>query len=267
MATYIPINDIRPYNSYVASANQTTFVFDWFVQKEEYVTVYKNEQLLANIQDYSFAVNSIGNATGGSISLAVGCTAGDLIVIVRNSSIKRVTGFSESGEFRASAVNLELNYLVTLIQELNFRLGRCIILSETDADTASSGLVLPKRQDRLGKYMGFDNNGNLIAVGGSSIDLYYNWVRVSNSITLDKSPKKIYAQIAAEITIRLPIVSGTDDGREIFILNLDSNEHDVIIDPNSETLTIDGEDQIILTPGEYKKFIYNHALSKWFSID
>lgn len=267
MANFVPINNIKPFNSYVASAGETSFVFDWFVFKAEYVTVYKNDELLTYFTDYTIPTNSIGSANGGNIILVTPCDEGDEIVISRKSAIKRTSGYTESGEFRAGAVNLDMNYIISLIQELNFQLGRCVILSPSDAETSALNLILPKVKDRLGKYLAFDNNGNLTAVDGSSIDLYYNWIRIDKSSLLEKSSKKIYTQITEEITLRLPIVASVDDGREIFILNLDTNTFDTKINANSETVTIDGEEEIILTPGEYKKFVYNHALLKWFTVD
>lgn len=267
MASFVPINDIRPFNSYVASAGETEFAFDWFVFKAEYVLVYKNDELLSYLTDYTIPTNSIGSANGGKIILVNPCEAEDEIVVTRKSAIKRTSGYTESGEFRASAVNLDMNYVISLIQELNFQLERCVILSPSDAETSQLNLVLPKVKDRLGKYLAFDNNGNLTAVDGTSIDLYYNWIRIDKSSLLDKSAKKVYTQITEEATLRLPIVTEVDDGREIFILNLDSNEFNVIVDANSEIVTIDGEAQITLTVGEYKKFVYNHALLKWFTVD
>jgi hypothetical protein len=267
MTTFVPINDIRPFNSYTATAGETTFVFDWFVFKAEYIKVYKNDLLLTYLTDYTVPVESVGSATGGNIILTTPCALGDEIVIFRQSIAKRVSGYTESGEFRASAVNIDFNYLISLIQEAQFQIERCVILSPSDADTLALNLVLPKLADRVGKYLAFDNNGNLTAVPGSSIDLFYNWIRFTASDTIDKAAKKVYTQLTADATLKLPSMGLIDDGREIFILNLDTNTFDTKINVNSETVTIEGEEEIILTPGEYKKFVYNHALLKWFTVD
>lgn len=261
----VPINSKKPFNSYIATAGQTLFVFDWFVFDKQYIKVYRNGELLSMNIDYS--VQFTGLSEGGSITFLVACVVGDEVVIKRESEIKRTSSYTESGEFRAKAVNIDLNYIVTVIQELNFLLERCVILSPYDADTDASNLILPRRSERTGKYLAFDNNGNLTAVYGSSIDLYYNWVRIDKSSLLEKSAKKIYTQITQEIILRLPIVDSVDDGREMFILNLDTNTFSTKINVNSTTVTIDGQSEITLTPGEYKKFVYNHALLKWFTID
>lgn len=267
MATFVPINDIRPFNSYTANAGETTFVFDWFVFRPEYVKVYKNDILLEYLTDYSVPNTSVGSSDGGNVILIDPCEAGDEIVISRKSSIKRTSGYTESGEFRASAVNIDLNYLVSLIQEVNLQVERCVILSPSDADTQPLSLQLPKLSDRLGKYLAFDQVGNLIAVPGSSIDLFYSWVRFTENSIIPKQTKKAYADISAEITLKLPIVNSIDDGREISILNLDTNEANIIIDVNSETLTIMGEATDTLEPGAYRSYIYHHGQLKWIRLD
>lgn len=261
----VPINNKKPFNSYIATAGQSIFTFDWYVLKKEYVKVYKNNILLTYLIDYT--VQFTGQTEGGTITLKIPAEVDDTIVISRQSIISRTSSYTESGEFRASAVNTDLNYLVTVLQELSFLIERCVILSPSDADTTQLNLILPILKDRLGKYLAFDNNGNLTAVPGSSIDLYYNWIRIDKSSILEKSTKKIYTQTTGEITLKLPAVGSIDDGREIFILNLDTNIFDTKVNVNSEIVTIDGNEEIILTPGEYKKFIYNHALLKWFTID
>jgi hypothetical protein len=268
MANFVPINNVKPFNSYIASTGETTFVFDWFVFKAEYVLVYKNGVLLQYNTEYNIPINAIGSATGGVITLIDPCEEGDEIVISRKSEIKRTSGYTESGEFRAGAINLDINYVVSLIQEINFKLERSISLSPSDSETTSRSLTMPKLKDRLSKYLAFDNNGNLTAVDSSaSIDLVDNWVRKSESSQLEISSKKIYTQITTNIILKLPIVESVNDGMEILILNLDTNTNNTIVNSNSAIIKIDGATETILAPGEYKKFIYNHSMLKWFTID
>jgi hypothetical protein len=271
---FVPINDIRPFNSYVATEGETTFVFDWFVLKPEYVQVFKNGVLLTYLSQYTIPSNSIGSANGGTIILSNGCSEGDAISIKRKSAIKRTSGYTESGEYRAKAINLDFNYIISLIQEANFLLGRCVVLNDSDPNTQGS-LILPYFENRKGKYLAFDNNGSLVAVPGSSIDLYYHWVRVSVDTVLPKEVKKVYAQISSEITLDLPIVGILDDGREIYIINLATNEFNVIVRVTQPGILIENTnpDGVIenaesdeLEPREGRTFVYNHALSKWFSI-
>lgn len=261
--TPVPINNKKPFNSYIATEGQTIFTFDWYVFKKEYVKVYKNDNLLTYLSDYT--VQFTGQTEGGTITLNTPAVKDDAIVISRQSVISRTSNYTESGEFRAYAISNDLNYLVTVLQELSFLLERSVVLSPSDAE--STQLSLPNLQDRIGKYLAFDNNGNLTAVPSTSIDLYYNWLRVDKSMVINKLIKKVYTQITSEITLELPQVDSTDDGRELFILNLDSNTFNTKVNANSETVTIDGQEEIILLPGVYKKFVYNHALLRWFTID
>ena len=267
MTTFVPINNIKPYNSYTASDGETSFVFDWFVLKAIYLTVYKNDVLLTLYTDYTVPTGSVGSATGGNIVLSSPCVVGDRIVILRESDIERTSGYTESGDFRSSAVNLDLNYIISLIQELSFKTGRGIILSPSDADTIAENMVLPKLSDRIGKYLAFDNLGNLVAVESSSIDLYYNWEKITGNATIEKTTKKAYLQITSSATILLPVMGVADDGREIFMLNISDSTENATISANSSTVTVDGNPNVVLIPGEYKRFIYNHSLLKWFTVD
>lgn len=285
MATFIPINDTRPYNSYVAAANNTNFVFDWFVQKEEYVTVYKNEVKLLYIQDYSFTPNSIGSATGGAIQLALPCASGDIIVIMRNSAIKRVTGYSESGEFRASTINLEINYVLTLIQELSFKIGRCLVLSETDANTLPGDIILPSVNQRKKKYLYFDENGKLTAANGTNIDIYNdlydalynnflapwrqqlstNWKSYSSSSVINKSHRRIKAVTTVATVLQLPTLTDADDGLDFFILNDSTSVFPCVISLQDDTASIPNSTarNNLLFPGESKRYFYNAAGKEW----
>jgi hypothetical protein len=92
---------------------------------------------------------------------------------------------------------------------------------------------------------------------------------------LPKEVKKVYAQISSEITLDLPIVGILDDGREIYIINLATNEFNVIVRVTQPGILIENTnpDGVIenaesdeLEPREGRTFVYNHALSKWFSI-
>jgi hypothetical protein len=267
MSNTIIINDIKPFNSYIAVDGETDFTFDWFVFKPEYVKVYKNEGLLTYISDYTIQSTSIGNPNGGRIILNTPCEEGDEIVIFRKSDVKRTSGYTENGDFRANAVNLDFGYLISLIQEINFQIGRSIVLTPTDSNTSPENLYLPKLSERIGKFLGFDNNGNFTALESTNIDLYYNWVRITENVLLEKKIKKAFIKISGSISVKLPVMSSIDDGREILLLNLDSSTANATIEANSTVVTIDGDPIVILEPKTYKKFVYNHSELKWFTID
>lgn len=262
----IQIDNIKPFISYSATEGQTNFSFNWYVFKGEDIKVYKNDIQLEYLVDYTIPNNSLKNTEGGFVLLENECADNDVVVIFRQTEIKRVSGYTESGDFRSSAVNNDMNYIMSILQELNFQIGRCVILSPSDSEVAELSLTLPKVDDRKGKYLGFDNNGNMTALSSSSIDLYYSWVRIEASQILKKEYKKIFCEITQEITLQLPIMAEIDDGREIFIANTDDNSFNVNINCDSG-ITINGQDSDLLLPGEYRKYIYNHKLLKFFTVE
>jgi hypothetical protein len=267
MAIFVPINDIRPFNSYIANAGETTFVFDWFVFRAEYVKVYKNDIPQVYLSDYTVPNISVGSATGGTIAFVEACKEGDAIVIFRESEIKRTSSYTESGEFRASAVNNDFSYLVTICQELRALLNRCVILSPTDADTLALSLQLPKLSARIGKYLAFDQNGTFVAMPSTSNDLFYSWVNFNESGVIAKETKKAYVEVTEAIEITLPEVGILDDGREIEILNSDRSESDIMVSVNSDIITLDGETSDTIEPGSYRKYIYIHTRLMWLRFD
>jgi hypothetical protein len=264
---FVPVNDVIPSNSYIANAGETSFVFTWFVFRAEYVSVYKNDVLLVYLTDFNIPNSSVGSANGGNIILTQACVAGDRIVIARKSLVKRTSGYTDRGEFRASAVNNEFNYLVTVIQELLYQLDRSLTLAPSDANSNILGLVLPKQEDRLGKYLVFDQNGNIDVTPSTGVDLFYNWVRFTASAEIPTQTKKAYASLSAAATLKLPVVNSTDDGKEILILNPDTNAFNLTINVNSATVTIDGSATNVLSPGYYRSYIYNHTALKWITLN
>jgi hypothetical protein len=265
MANPIVINDIVPFNSYIARAGETNFVFDWFVLKPEYVNVYKSRVLLTYLTDYTVKPGSVQNALGGNIILNTPCLGGEEVIVLRNSIIKRTSGYTEGGDYRASAVNLDFNYIISILQEISFKLSRTVGLSPFDPDMNILNLLLPSLADRKGKYLGFDNNGKLVALPGSKTDLYYSWTELTMSQQIVNISRSIYVTLTTDITLTLPSVTIADEGRAILIMNPDTNTHKVSI-KSSDTSTIDGQDTNIL-PGEYVTFIYIAKKNSWIMKD
>ena len=191
----ILINDTAPRNQYTATSGQTVFTVSFEFFENADLKVYKNAVLQTITTHYT--VTGAGVTGGGSITLTSGATTGDIITIVRDIPVKRVTDFPTSGPFNISALNTELDKIVAMVQEREDDITRVVQLSETDTSTT---LTLPIVADRASKVLGFDATGSTIAM--QEIGNYRgNWAAgtayVLRDIVKDTSNANIYICVQA----------------------------------------------------------------------
>lgn len=103
-------------NQYTAAEGQTIFIYDYKVYGNDEIDVQQEETILTLSDDYT--VDDVGDADGGTITLIVGASAGDLITLTGNTKIERETTFTEGGDFLASAINGEYDRLDNIDIEL-----------------------------------------------------------------------------------------------------------------------------------------------------
>jgi len=137
MAT-VPISDTQTRNDYTATASQTTFPYTFWVKDEDHLDVYVNSVLKTITSDYT--VSAVQSVTGANVVFNSGLSASDAVAIVLNPDVERQTEFQTSGSLTASAINLELTYLVSLMQWIKTQFSRKFGLS--DSATGVSDLTL-----------------------------------------------------------------------------------------------------------------------------
>lgn len=191
----ILINDTAPRNQYTATSGQTVFTVSFEFFENADLKVYKNNTLQTITTHYT--VTGAGVTGGGSITLTSGATAGDIITIVRDIPVKRVTDFPTSGPFNISALNAELDKIIAMVQEREDDITRVVQLSETDTSTS---LALPVAASRASKVLGFDATGNAIVM--QELGNYRgNWASgtayVLRDIVKDTSNASIYICVQA----------------------------------------------------------------------
>jgi len=191
----ILINDTSPRSQYTATSGQTVFSvpFEFFSNAD--LLVYQNSTLKTLTTHYT--VTGAGVTGGGSITLVTGATVGDVITIVRDIPVKRVTDFPTSGPFNIDALNTDLDRLTAMIQERENQVSRVISLAQTDA---AVNLYLPTAANRASKVMSFDSTGNVIIA--QELGQYRgNWASgtayVLRDIIKDTSNANIYICVAA----------------------------------------------------------------------
>lgn len=152
------VNDLPPRVQYVASVAQVDFDYPFpiFVDADLIVDVDGVTQVLAT--DYT--VSGEGDDAGGTVTLIVPATGGEIVTIYRNLAIERITDFQQNGEFSSTAFNDELDRITLVQQELRASIGRALRVGMTDTGTDAS-FELPAKASRLGKYLYFNGTTGL----------------------------------------------------------------------------------------------------------
>jgi hypothetical protein len=168
MSEQLKILPVKTSVQLVADGSRTEFTFPFGIFSASDVEVYIDDKKTVG----SFNVNGIGNSNGGSVVFAQAPAAAAVITIRRNLPIERLTDFQESSELRAAALNNELDYLTACVQQISDDLSRCVGMTPTDY---SASLALPPKSSRSDKLLGFDADGNVIAVVPSGKSEAIGW--------------------------------------------------------------------------------------------
>jgi len=168
----ILINDNTARVQYTATAGQTVFIVPYEFFEVGDLKIYNGSALLTYNSSPSsasqYSVTGAGVTGGGSITLgSPGATAGNIITIVRDIPIKRITDFPNAGPFNIQALNAELDKLTAVQQNLETDLdNRVIRLS--DSDTPNTLSAIPNKAARQNKILGFDAQGQPVAYDSAS---------------------------------------------------------------------------------------------------
>ena len=149
--TEILVGDITPQIQFTGDGVQTAFAFPFPVLDEASLVVTFG----AGGQAASHSVGLLGSA-GGTVTFDAPPPEGTLITLLRRTEIARTTDFIPAGEFRAAAINEELDRLTMIAQEIDLR-GRAA-LRASDFDAALD-MALPPVSVRANRVLGFDAEG------------------------------------------------------------------------------------------------------------
>jgi len=157
MLEHIKIPDVTPIARYVANGTQTDFSYPFPVFASEDLAVYLN----GASQISGFSVNGEGETSGGSVVFDTPPANGVIVTLARELPIERITDFLEGGGFSAQSINNELDYVIAALQQVNRE--NDLMLKYGDHE-ASGGTELPSKNIRANKALGFDGNGDPVAV-------------------------------------------------------------------------------------------------------
>jgi hypothetical protein len=146
------VADARPYVQYACDGVQTVFTYPFPILAADDLTVVLDD----GTTPAGVSVAGVGDDAGGTVTLSPAPTAGRTLTLFRDMPVARTTDFQEAGEFRASAINAELDRLTMMLQQVEALVGQTVKRAPEDADTA---LVLPPASARATGVLGFDADG------------------------------------------------------------------------------------------------------------
>jgi hypothetical protein len=130
------VNDVAPRVQYVANGATTVFTFPFAVIDAADLKVWFGDGDTAS----AHTVTGLRQTAGGEVQFAVPPPDGTRVTILRDMPVRRLTDFQDAGEFRASAINEELDRLAMMVQQVELKLDRAAALEPT---TTPASLTLP----------------------------------------------------------------------------------------------------------------------------
>lgn len=159
MSSTTPINEIIPFKQYVAAPGATSFAYNWWLGSVDDLSVYKNGVL----QVSGYTPSAVQEPTGGNVVFSTPMVGGEVITLLGDFDIERLTGYISGGSFRAESLNLELSTHIAIMLQLSRDIRRSLRLAATSASNPDL-LIMPEPED--GKFMVW--NGTMGALRNST---------------------------------------------------------------------------------------------------
>ena len=199
-------------NQYTATAGQTAFPYTFEVIETSDLAALKNGAALSEGTDYT--LTGVGNENGGTLTLVVAASAGDIITIYRDMELSRTTDYQENGDFLASEVNEDFDRLWLALQQVGDNNTRALRASESDTVLNETNTIIADIATRASKTLGFDADGRLaynsIAIPQGDMKFYSNRTLMIADTTLE--PNDIAVVTSPVISFYNISSSGATDG-------------------------------------------------------
>ncbi len=157
MTEHIKMPEVAPLLRVLANGTQTEFEYPFPIFASEDLAVYFDGAR----QPGGFTITGAGATGGGTVTFDTAPANGIIITIERRLKFERLTDFIEGGDFSAQSINTELDYLVASLQQVNR--DQSPMLKYSDGENPGV-TVMPDRAARANKALGFDGDGNPVAV-------------------------------------------------------------------------------------------------------
>ncbi len=157
MTDHIKMPDVAPVVRVLANGVQTVFEYPFPVFASEDLHVHFNGAR----QVSGFDIEGAGASGGGAVTFETAPAAGIVVTLERRMAFERLTDFIEGGDFSAQAINTELDYLVASVQQVSR--DQAGHLKYPDGENPAE-TILPDRINRANKALGFNGDGDPVAV-------------------------------------------------------------------------------------------------------
>jgi hypothetical protein len=157
MPEHIKMPAVEPVVRYAADGDETVFAYPFPIFASEDLAVY----IGGAKQVSGFDIDGAGETAGGSVTFDAAPGEGVIVTLARELPLERMTDFLEGGDFSSQAINTELDYLVAGLQQVARENAVMLKYGEHETPGATQ---LPDKTLRANKVLGFDANGDPVAV-------------------------------------------------------------------------------------------------------
>jgi Pectate lyase superfamily protein len=157
MTEHIKMPAVTPVVRYVGNGSETEYEYPFPIFASKDLAVYLNGARQAS----GFTIAGAGETAGGTVTFEIAPVLGVVITLARELPIECVTDYLEGGDFSAASINTELYYIIASLQQVDR--ANDVMLRYGDHETPAN-VVLPSRGLRANKALGFDGDGNPVAV-------------------------------------------------------------------------------------------------------
>ena len=154
---HIQIPAVTPIVRYVADGDDTIFAYPFPIFASEDLKISINGAL----QISGFTIDGAGETSGGTVTFDTAPAEDAIITLERVLPIERMTDFLQGGDFSAAAINNELDYLTASVQQVERQNDTMLRYDDTEEP---ANTTLPAKTVRANKALGFDGDGNPVAV-------------------------------------------------------------------------------------------------------
>ena len=155
MAEHIRIGDVAPRVQYVGDGSRVAFTYPFPIFQADELEV----RVDGLVQLGGVTVSGAGNSEGGAATLATAPATGSTVTLRRRIRVERSTDFQDNGVLRARTLNDELDRLVAVLQEQQEVLDATL---RQDPAEVGGQFILPLRNSRANRLLGFDATGNAV---------------------------------------------------------------------------------------------------------
>ena len=233
------VSSTNTKKSYSGNGTLSVFAYDFKITAASELTVLTRLDSTGvettETLNTNYIVDGIDSASGGNVTFKFNTgtpsdanfsttdfrpQSGETVVIKRVLPLTQITDYTPNDPFPAEVHEAALDKLTNLHQQQQEEIDRSFKFAETDAGTAS----IPVASVRASKYLGFDTDGNVVAVEGTTSDITVSTYGASLVDDADASAARTTLGLGSVATLSsIPTANITDNAVTAAKLNISGN--------------------------------------------